>query len=130
MTCTHCARKTDGVHKRCPRCLELHRIGEKRRLRHRVQTATRKATRDRFVGMLPLDRLWKAAKDQAIGVKDSVSGDDCRARKVSRVFEAKLRDAGLVVANVNEPPPGWTVEEDIREELLAESELVAMRKVG
>lgn len=25
----------------------------------------------------------------------------------------------------NEPPPGWTVEEDIREEMLALSELVA-----
>lgn len=26
---------------------------------------------------------------------------------------------------VNEPPPGWTLEDDVREEMLALSELVA-----
>ncbi len=29
---------------------------------------------------------------------------------------------------VNEPPPGWSVEDDRREELLAEGELLALRK--
>jgi hypothetical protein len=33
------------------------------------------------------------------------------------------------VLRVNEPPPGWTPEEDRREELLAESEHLAMRRI-
>lgn len=33
------------------------------------------------------------------------------------------------VLRVNEPPPGWTPDEDRREELLAESEHLAMRRL-
>jgi hypothetical protein len=39
---------------------------------------------------------------------------------------AELRAA----LHVNEPPAGWTPEEDRREELLAESEHLAMRRTA
>lgn len=57
--------------------------------------------------------LYDACRDAAGTEREDAAHAELRAR-----------------LHVNEPPPGWSVEEDIREELLAESELVAMRKVG
>lgn len=34
------------------------------------------------------------------------------------------------VLRVNEPPPGWTVEEDIREEHIALGEHIALRRLS
>lgn len=52
-------------------------------------------------------------------------------RAVSRETDRRLARGGwYIVRAVNVPPPGWTVELDIAEELAALSELVAMRRVG
>lgn len=61
--------------------------------------------------------------------KERALYDACRAAAGTEREEATYAELRAAL-HVNEPPPGWTVEEDIREELLAESELVAMRKVG
>jgi len=47
-----------------------------------------------------------------------------------RYHEQKRRHRVLTRVAPQIAPPGWTVEADIREELLALSELVALRKIA
>ena len=56
--------------------------------------------------------------------------NDVRNRRVSAKVDRLLRSAGYHVTEVNVPPPGWSVESDRREELLALGEITANRKVS
>lgn len=52
-------------------------------------------------------------------------------RRLASKVDAYIRRSGLyVVRDTNEPPPGWSVEFDRREELLALSEIASLRKVS
>jgi hypothetical protein len=93
------------------------RVTLRRRLRQeRVRFA--------FIGLET--RLIEAARRRAVGAIDRHD----RARRVTREYDRLRATCGLPVLVVNEPPPGWSVEEDRREELLAIGEHLALRKVS
>ncbi len=53
------------------------------------------------------------------------------SRRVTAEALRRMRRSGwYVVRGVNEPWAGWTVEEDVREEMAALGELAVMRRVG
>lgn len=64
------------------------------------------------------------------GVSDIEQAANERYRRaIGTPGEDAAHDQLRRVLRVNVPPPGWTPEEDRREELLAESEHLAMRRL-
>lgn len=102
--------------------------------------------------MHPLSWLYQQAMRDvgtvgAPSIDDDISKRQSWLRRVSQAFHFRLErtghDVGVVLPPTSRPasklsghvpqvvvPHGWTREDDIREELLALSELVALRKVG
>lgn len=79
----------------------------------------------------PVDKMHIAAKKLVMGAYwNCHPASSGQARRISVEFDKLLREAGHAVGNLNEPPPGWTVEDDIREELLALGEITSLRKVS
>jgi hypothetical protein len=93
------------------------RVAIRRRLRQ-------ERARFAFIGLET--RLLEAARRRAVGAIDRHD----RARRVTREYDRLRAARGLPVLVVNQPPLGWTVEEDRREELLAIGEHIALRKVS
>ena len=89
--------------------------------------ASRRPAPGRRAGLAPLDALYAQARREVIG---RLPLTEARARAVSTRYEQLLRAAGMLRAGTNEPPPGWSVEEDRREEWAAISEHVAMRRIS
>lgn len=83
----------------------------------------------------PLDReqrIVREARKSVLGYRWNADNSDkpFRLRAVSREVDRLRAEAGLAPLVVNEPPPGWTREEDEREEWTALSQHLALRKVS
>lgn len=124
-------RRDDGV--RCARhaaraskaALAWQRRNRARRAeaeRRRYHARRLRALNDRIaLEIRLLDKARYACKHKA---------PDGRARFVSLEYDRLRARVGLPALVPNQPPPGWSVEADRREELLAISEHVALRRVS
>jgi hypothetical protein len=136
--CIECGQQSKGA-ARCESCTEReksrqrkYRSSLKHRTRHaannaRIRKQWRAAGRCCFCGkpangraMCEYHRLKGIAANRAWRARN-------RARGASTTIEVVYIEHELVV---NQPPPGWTVEADIAEEMLALSELTLMRKLS
>jgi hypothetical protein len=86
----------------------------------------RVAIRRRFAFIGLETRLIEAARRRAVGAIDRHD----RARRVTREYDRLRAARGLPALVTNQPPPGWSLEEDRREEMLAIDEHLALRKVS
>jgi hypothetical protein len=125
--CINCGcplRAVDGT--RCRS--DADRAARASRAWHRRVTLRRRLRKERarfaFIGLET--RLLEVARRRAVGAIDLHD----RARRVSREYTRLRGEHGLPALVANQPPPGWSVEEDRREELLAEGEHLALRKVS
>lgn len=100
----------------------------KRTLKRRVERYVRRADRPRPV-TFQIDYQFRAAVMR--DVKRYPGENEIRyTRRLAAEVEIRLRDAGYQILGVNEPPVGWSVEYDRREELIALGQITAARKVG
>lgn len=131
---------------RCPGHAEAARIRERDRRRRSNQADASKAQRERRARLRAqqLCPTCGSARDddhvlcsicrrdarlRAAGVTRIAAGPrkpTMRASKYRKLVQHRV----LSPPAPQQPPPGWTLEADLREELLALSELVALRKVG
>ena len=120
MARTHCREcgdllipKYDAGRSRCICCRAAQNLAAWRRR----QTAR--------TSIVQLRELHIQAKRAVLGTVEIRAGGDGQAdlRRTSRRYEELLRQRGVLSTAVNEPPPGWTPEEDRREEWIALGEM-------
>jgi hypothetical protein len=120
LKCTDCTLAAMPGLRKC----QAHRDSQRRRS---LAYYHRRKARDRMplVSMSVLDALQMQARRAQ---KCLTPEDEAMRRRVSVGYEQLLRDRGILVSRVNEPPPGWSIAEDIREEWFAISEVSALRR--
>lgn len=130
MKCNKCkAPALEGLG-RCQYHLDEHRAWMQRKRAER--RAQKLAPGPSDLAVPPLVALYLDARKLVMGGlwQCSIATTPHLQRRVSATYQRMLRARGVKVPGINEPPPGWSIEEDIREEHIALGEHIALRRLS